>query len=406
MPAGFNSCVSRGGRVRRVSGPSKEHGLEANEYVNYCYIGGKSYRGETKVKEVAKDGESIMAKKKKVEEFESFVEDLSFSFKEIKIDEDNRTVRVCALAPCVSKNNRYYSPSVIEKASGTLFGKKCFADHDQRDTKNLIGRIVDEEYKDGKLYANIKISKAKGVSRETWEKVQDGTITDVSIAADGKSKRVKLGDKIVHEVTELDIKSVDFVPTGGVEAAKVQQVFENIKDIPTISEVKKKMENLEQLKNEYPTLVEELIAELSTAHKQEVKTLKAENETVSNELNTMKMDAFKAATIAKLETTAEIKALLIEKVSGKTEAEITASIDVEHKFIEKIQNTNEKEAKIEGVAEGKKADPEIKLTAWSTARIREDKRIAEEHKVICCEILIEEGSDKMKAYMKSKGVEL
>jgi len=52
-PAGFQSCVDRGGRVRRVSG-EKEHGLGPNEYVNYCYLDGKSYRGEVKkVKEAA-----------------------------------------------------------------------------------------------------------------------------------------------------------------------------------------------------------------------------------------------------------------------------------------------------------------------------------------------------------------
>lgn len=52
MPAGFEKCVSEGGRVRRVSGPNKEHGLKAGEYVNYCYDkSGNSFRGEVKTKE-------------------------------------------------------------------------------------------------------------------------------------------------------------------------------------------------------------------------------------------------------------------------------------------------------------------------------------------------------------------
>lgn len=50
MPKGFENCVKRGGKVRRVSGPSKKHGLEKNEYVNYCTIDGKTYRGEVKKK--------------------------------------------------------------------------------------------------------------------------------------------------------------------------------------------------------------------------------------------------------------------------------------------------------------------------------------------------------------------
>ena len=54
MPEAFEKCVRNGGRVRRVSGP--KHGLGPDQYVNYCYIGGESFRGEvhTKVKESAK----------------------------------------------------------------------------------------------------------------------------------------------------------------------------------------------------------------------------------------------------------------------------------------------------------------------------------------------------------------
>lgn len=40
MSRKFNSCVKNGGRVRRVSGPDKDHGLKAGEYVNYCYPAG------------------------------------------------------------------------------------------------------------------------------------------------------------------------------------------------------------------------------------------------------------------------------------------------------------------------------------------------------------------------------
>lgn len=50
MPKEFEECVASGGRVRRVSGPSKEHGLKKGEYVNFCYIKGQSYRGEVKQK--------------------------------------------------------------------------------------------------------------------------------------------------------------------------------------------------------------------------------------------------------------------------------------------------------------------------------------------------------------------
>lgn len=48
MPADFDKCVKEGGKVRRVSGPNKEHGLKAGEYVNYCMKDGKSHRGYVK----------------------------------------------------------------------------------------------------------------------------------------------------------------------------------------------------------------------------------------------------------------------------------------------------------------------------------------------------------------------
>lgn len=50
MPKLFTDCVSNGGRVRTVSGPSKEHGLKQGEYVKFCYLNGKSYRGHVKKK--------------------------------------------------------------------------------------------------------------------------------------------------------------------------------------------------------------------------------------------------------------------------------------------------------------------------------------------------------------------
>jgi len=50
FPADFERCVRQGGRVRTISGPNKEHGVGEGEYVKYCYLNGKSYRGEVKTK--------------------------------------------------------------------------------------------------------------------------------------------------------------------------------------------------------------------------------------------------------------------------------------------------------------------------------------------------------------------
>ena len=48
MPRSFDNCVKRGGRVRRISGPNSRHGLRKGEYVNVCFLKGKSYRGHIK----------------------------------------------------------------------------------------------------------------------------------------------------------------------------------------------------------------------------------------------------------------------------------------------------------------------------------------------------------------------
>lgn len=53
MPAGFDRCVNNGGRVRTVKGPNKKFGLGAGEYVHFCFLNGKSYRGHTKKKKKA-----------------------------------------------------------------------------------------------------------------------------------------------------------------------------------------------------------------------------------------------------------------------------------------------------------------------------------------------------------------
>lgn len=50
MSQQFLQCVNDNGRVRRFSGPNKEHGLKKGEYVNICFKDGKAHRGEVKQK--------------------------------------------------------------------------------------------------------------------------------------------------------------------------------------------------------------------------------------------------------------------------------------------------------------------------------------------------------------------
>jgi len=54
-PEDFDRCRRQGGKVRTVSGPSEEHGLEDGEYVRYCTNNGRSIRGEVKTKKEKRD---------------------------------------------------------------------------------------------------------------------------------------------------------------------------------------------------------------------------------------------------------------------------------------------------------------------------------------------------------------
>lgn len=326
----------------------------------------------------------------------TFTESLTFGIQENSINEEKRTVRVCALAACISKNNRFYSPRVVESVSGTLVGKRSFADHDERDTKNLVGRIIGEEYKSGKLYADIRFSKSTGVAKETFEKIQDGTITDVSIAADGKTKRVKLGEQLVDEVTDLKIHSVDFVTEGGVQDAKVMQVFEDLNKIPTTSEVKNMdIKNITELRQAYPDLVAEIEKPLNDKiNDMETKMLEKE------------LREHKETEISKLQVKEEIKNLLKERVTGKTKEEITTSITTELNLVKKIAEVTKGEAKIEGVSSPKKDEKKDDTPVFNSAFIRQSAKIPEELKGKTIELLWNEGEKAAKEYLKTNKIEL
>ena len=331
---------------------------------------------------------------------DTFKESLAFGVLEGSMDEAKHTVRVCALAPCMSKNGRYYSPAVVESAMGTLIGKKSYADHDTRDTKNVIGKIIGEELVDGKLYADIKVSKAGGIAKQTWEKLKDGTLTDVSIAANGTQKRIKIGDTYGMEVTKLDIQSVDVVTEGGVEAAKVVRVYENAKDIPDVTEVKETMiENVIQLREEYPDLVKEVEA----AKDEQILKLETENKELTHKLTERALNEFKEAEILKLEASDKLKDIMRTRVIGETEEAIAESLKKEFEYAQSLVATKE-EVKIEGVPPVKLK--EVKDIVWSSTVIREDARIPENLKGEAIETFWQNGKDAMLAFLAKGGVKL
>jgi hypothetical protein len=55
MPAAFDKCVKDGGQVRTVSGPNKDQGLKAGEYMHVCIAqNGGRFWGEKKKKKMKK----------------------------------------------------------------------------------------------------------------------------------------------------------------------------------------------------------------------------------------------------------------------------------------------------------------------------------------------------------------
>lgn len=85
MSKEFENCIKNGGRVRTVVGANKDYGLEENEYVKLCFLGGKSYRGETMKKQRANEkitgiitriemSDTFSGKKKPVSEIEVLTE--------------------------------------------------------------------------------------------------------------------------------------------------------------------------------------------------------------------------------------------------------------------------------------------------------------------------------------------
>lgn len=50
MPAGFDNCRAKGGRIVTVTGPDKRYGLKKGEYKHVCILKGEFHQGETKVK--------------------------------------------------------------------------------------------------------------------------------------------------------------------------------------------------------------------------------------------------------------------------------------------------------------------------------------------------------------------
>lgn len=406
MPEAFVKCVKNGGRVRTKK-------LDDGKYIHICFIGGKSYSGEVKQSQEELDQYIMKIKDGDIKlnetiEFTEFSEELSFNIDESSVNEEKGTVEVCVLAPCISRNGRYYSPGIVEKAFSQMSGKamKAYAGHDDRSPKNIVASFPKSGVRmdNGKLYAQAKFSKARDVAESILTRIKEGIITDVSIAASGTTKTMQMGEKTVQSVEEKTFRlaSVDFVGEGGVDASKVVKVFEDVNELPNLSEVKNmEIKDVKQLREAYADLVEKIekplndkISELTT------KVSEAEAKLIEKELN-----EHKEAELAKLTIDEKLKASIKDRISGKTKEEISESIKKEFEYLDSILKIKGKDP-VNGVPAAKGKVEENKNEPWTTKRISEDSRIPENLKVTCSEILVLEGSEKMVEFLKQHKIEL
>ena len=341
MPQAFDNCVSGGGRVR-----TKDVG--DGKYMHICFLNGKSVAGEVKTKKeglefddmeneyIKKDGKWEKIGPIKNDESKNLNLQTTMSILEGTINEDKMTVEACVLTPCLSLNNRYYSPHIVETAVSQLIGLKSFADHNDRSIRNTIAKIVNARLEDGRAIATFKFSKARDIAESVFTRIKEGLITDVSIAASGATKRVKMNGDWVDEVQDIHLHSVDFVSEGGVPEAKVMRVFES-NALPTIEEGQEELPKeintkevtkmtIDELRTQYPELVIELekpISELKT----QVETLTKTIDEAKAKEQEKKLADYKGTLMATIVESDTIKSLIEKKIIGTTEEELKKSFD-------------------------------------------------------------------------------
>jgi len=302
-------------------------------------------------------------------QIENFVLQTTLEILESQIDENHMTVEACVLSPCISGNKRYYPPQIVEKVAGQLKGLKSYADHDDRSIKNIVARITNAKLENGKAVATFKFSKAKDVAESIFTRIKEGIVTDVSIAASGSTKKVKMNEDWVDEITDIKLHSVDFVSEGGVPEAKILQVFES-NNLPTITEgdiEKVEKMTLEELRQTQPELVTEI--------EKPIGELKVSNETLIKEVADLKakiqereLTEAKNIMLAELKEDESIKKLISVRMVGTSIEELKKSLEENLALIKQIKEAT---AKVNG-------NPEIIIEGDNKKKYTSSKEILED----------------------------
>lgn len=257
---------------------------------------------------------------------------------EKRIDEASRTVTAGILeGDSASKNRRFYPMSVVESVRN-LVGKKSLIGHDSDSPEDVVAQITSSTIEGKRLIGAFKFGTDEK-SQMIFTKIKEGLIDSVSIRASGETKPGRINNEDMDIVQSLDIWSVDWVCEGGVESAKVMQVFESAPKI----EYKQKEKSMNEQE------IKDLQEKLKVAEEARLK-LEADNAKLEEEKKKAELDSYKTAKLSTIEDK-DIRSHVAENLSGDTKEAIDASFGKLKKLAEGVAKKSGHDLKLEPVKE-------------------------------------------------------
>lgn len=280
-------------------------------------------------------------------------------FEALAVDTNKKRARVVLIKAGWSKNERYYPPEVLAKATPLFEGAKCYLDHDDikgtpgRSVRELAGFYESVNFSGNQIEGDLQFldTEAGRVGLELAKEAikHNRPLAGLSIRSVGTLRKVEEG----YEVESLSkVLSVDIVsdPAAGGEFIKLYESME----------VKNKMEEitLEELKEKRPDLVQAISEEVESRVygkkgelDKQLKEIREQNDKLAKEIAEWKQ----YGQVKETET-------MLERELSKSELPEIAQERIRKVFEGKV-------AKAEEIAEAVKAEKEY------IAKIAEKKQV-------------------------------
>lgn len=293
--------------------------------------------------------------KRKINLTEKFPLSITAKIIEKTVDEQRRTVIAGVLQEdTLSTNNRFYPGKVVRKAIKTLEGKRSLVGHDTDDVTDVVAKIERSFMKNGVGFAEFKFG-TDARSEMILSKIKEGLIDSTSIRASGVMVRGKVNGEFVDVVEELNIASVDWVVEGGVDAAKVVQVFEKAPSIILeTQEDKKNMDDLKKLQEEMDALKKQHTELMKSNEEKDSKVVELETKVSEGALESHRQS--KLATIKD----DKVRGLIAGQLKGSTTDEIDKAFDSNTKFYESLRKEAGIKTPFIAPVDGNKGDEKFK----------------------------------------------